>query len=78
MAQTTLIAGDIVKLRSGGPEMTITEIISKTPKMLGKPSQEREVNTIKTKWFDGTKLEYGQFKEPELMFIRNENDGFAG
>lgn len=78
MAQTTLMIGDIVKLKSGGPEMTITKIVSKIPKILNNPPREREINTIHTNWFDEKKLMFGEFKEPELVFIRNENDGFIG
>lgn len=74
MAESKFNDGDIVTLKSGGPDMTISEILTKKFKLDKSPAQEREVNTIKTKWFDGTKLEYGEFKEPELELATQTND----
>lgn len=76
MAKTNFEVGDIVQLKTGGPEMTVFKIDTKIPKLGNRPIEEREFNTIHTKWFDETKLEYGKFLEPELKFIRKESDGF--
>jgi uncharacterized protein YodC (DUF2158 family) len=76
MAKTNLEGGDIVQLKSGGPEMTITKIDTKIPKLGNRPIEEREFNTVHAKWFEGEKLEFGKFLEHELKFIRKETDGF--
>jgi uncharacterized protein YodC (DUF2158 family) len=50
---TTLKVGDTVKLKSGGPLMTITLI---------------ELNTVYCSWFnDKNELKYGQFSPDALI-----------
>jgi len=52
--------GDVVHLKSGGPEMTI--------KSLGVFSGKEGAVCV---WFAGTKLEKGVFSEPELELIKS-------
>lgn len=53
-------AGDIVTLKSGGPDMTVKEVIS--------PSQYGEkLLSYKCQWFAGKKLDSGIFPEVSLM-----------
>ncbi|CQR03487.1 DUF2158 domain-containing protein [Yersinia enterocolitica] len=53
-------AGEIVTLKSGGPEMTIKEVIS--------PSQYGEkLLSYRCQWFAGKKLDSGVFPEASLM-----------
>lgn len=59
MAKTTIFAiGDIVKLKSGGPEMTVQ--ITPDP-----PSK-----TYRCQWFAGKKLESGPFPEDSLELVK--------
>ncbi|RIV42279.1 YodC family protein [Flagellimonas pelagia] len=46
--------GDVVFLKSGGPEMTIYKV------------SERN-NQVGCKWFDGKELKYGAFIKEELQ-----------
>ncbi len=56
-------AGDIVRLRSGGPEMTVKEI----------PNNRRYSNNYLCQWFAGKKLESGQFNEESLEPVNMES-----
>lgn len=52
--------GDIVRLKSGGPDMTVTE-----------PSYDQ--TDWVCKWFGGKKLEHGQFPPEALEHVTKEN-----
>jgi uncharacterized protein YodC (DUF2158 family) len=56
--------GDVVQLKSGGPEMTI--------KSFGVFTGKEGAVCV---WFAGTKLERGVFSEPELKLIRSGEKG---
>ena len=49
--------GDIVKLKSGGPEMTVQKI------------PERSSHSYRCQWFAGKKLEAGVFPEGSLEIV---------
>lgn len=55
---TTFKVGDIVQLKSGGPEMTIQRL----------PSQHSSNYTCQ--WFAGKKLESGHFEEDSLQSLK--------
>lgn len=50
--------GDIVKLKSGGPEMTV--------------QKELAENHFRCQWFAGKKLESGPFPEGSLVLVTPE------
>lgn len=50
--------GDVVKLRSGGPEMTISSV----------PDSEYR-DYYHCQWFAGKKLESGNFQEEQLVQV---------
>lgn len=51
--------GDIVRLKSGGPEMTV--------------SQSATGGRIRCQWFAGKKLEFGDFQPSSLVLVQ-DND----
>ncbi|MGG4604257.1 YodC family protein [Paenalcaligenes sp. Me131] len=52
----SFVVGDIVKLKSGGPEMTVKIV-----------SEEHQIYTCQ--WFAGKKLEQGQFPGDSLVEV---------
>lgn len=52
--------GDIVQLKSGGPDMTVKERVSTVD------------NTYRCQWFAGKKLESGVFPEDSLKPIEEK------
>lgn len=69
MAQSNFIVGDVVTLKSGGPNMTINTIISRTVSFMGENTSELEVNEIKVQWFQDNALKKGTFTEPQLKKV---------
>ncbi len=59
-------SGDVVKLKSGGPNMTVQGYAAV---MAGKPSQ-----TVQCKWFAGAKSEASNFHEDMLLTVEEEKD----
>jgi uncharacterized protein YodC (DUF2158 family) len=61
--------GDVVQLKSGGPEMTVENIVgvttSKDQSFMYKTAGHSDGELI-CKWFSGSKLETGMFK-PETV-----------
>lgn len=55
--------GQVVKLKSGGPDMTIQDFY--TEKFSGK---------YRCQWFAGKKLENGVFPEQSLELVNDENE----
>jgi uncharacterized protein YodC (DUF2158 family) len=54
--------GDIVRLRSGGPEMTVQTL-----------AEDRQYNDhYRCQWFAGKKLESGNFQEESLEPVKPE------
>ncbi len=74
MAQSNFKVGDVVTLKSGGPDMTISQIITQTGGVLGIPVNELEINEIKVTWFNNGKLEQAKFTEPQLEKVENLPD----
>ncbi len=56
--------GDIVKLISGGPDMTIEKVLEK------KSMQSEE---YKCQWFAGKKLDYGFFSYESLEIVKKKS-----
>lgn len=64
MAQTNLKAGDIVTLKSGGPEMTINEVITSSYLF---ERIELDINKVKVQWFnEKDEVVEAEFTEPQL------------
>ena len=53
--------GDIVRLKSGGPEMTVKEF-----------RDHVQLRDYVCQWFAGKKLENGFFEEDSLEFVKDE------
>jgi uncharacterized protein YodC (DUF2158 family) len=64
--KNTFNVGDIVKLKSGGPEMTINAISThyETDEFTG---------TYTCQWFAGKKLDQGKFPEESLIPVVKES-----
>jgi uncharacterized protein YodC (DUF2158 family) len=60
--KTKYIVGDIVRLRSGGPDMTVQAI----------PEDENYKDFYRCQWFAGKKLESGNFQEESLDLVGPE------
>lgn len=58
MTTTNFSSGDIVKLKSGGPEMTV--------------QRELSDDRYRCQWFAGKKLESGEFPESSLVLVTKE------
>lgn len=59
--------GDIVRLKSGGPDMTIKEV--------GKHHSTGEfVGRYTCQWFAGKKLDDGTFPQPSLELVKAVNE----
>jgi uncharacterized protein YodC (DUF2158 family) len=54
--QSKFNVGDVVMLKSGGPEMTVSQIANNRGTLL-----------IRTTWFEGDELKHGQFVEDSLQ-----------
>ncbi|MCC6136113.1 MAG: YodC family protein [Candidatus Contendobacter sp.] len=63
--QSVFSVGDIVKLKSGGPDMTIKEVLTN---MQDKPS-----GSYKCQWFAGKKLDMGVFPHESLIDVAVES-----
>lgn len=61
--KTKYKVGDIVRLRSGGPEMTVQAI----------PDDREFRDQYLCQWFAGKKLENGNFKEESLEPVKPES-----
>jgi uncharacterized protein YodC (DUF2158 family) len=55
----TYSLGDIVKLKSGGPDMTVKEVISSMSGVFG--------GNYRCQWFAGKKLDMGVFPQESLL-----------
>jgi uncharacterized protein YodC (DUF2158 family) len=60
-SQINLAVGDIVKLKSGGPEMTVES------------PPHPPVETCRCQWFAGKKLESGSFPPESLQLVKGRN-----
>lgn len=58
------VIGDIVKLKSGGPEMTVKEAISNFG--------GEETGNYRCQWFAGKKLDNGVFPYESLVAVTKE------
>ncbi len=61
MAEEQFKSGDVVQLRSGGPKMTVNDIVS---------------GRVECMWFsEGNKLENGRFNKEALKLVTKSNSG---
>lgn len=68
--------GDVVKLKSGGPDMTVQSIVGVTTSKMETFAYNNSGFTegdIICKWFQGTKLESAIFKQQTLEKIEELN-----
>ncbi|SDM25168.1 DUF2158 domain-containing protein [Chryseobacterium taihuense] len=76
MAQSNFQVGDKVILKTGGPEMTIQDIITKDDIGFG-ASPELEINVVVVNWFNvNNDLKEAEFKEPQLEKVQNLTDEY--
>lgn len=59
MAKTKLVVGQTVRLKSGGPNMTISEVPDRSP--------ITDKSMVECQWFGGRKLERGWFPTVSLV-----------
>lgn len=64
MSKKIFKIGEIVRLKSGGPEMTID--------YLETPIGGREPEFVHCKWFGGRKLEHGRFNINAIVIAKEE------
>jgi uncharacterized protein YodC (DUF2158 family) len=64
--QEMYCVGDIVKLKSGGPDMTIRGV-------LDNPLSKEPTVNYKCQWFAGKKLDNGIFPQESLVKVENES-----
>ena len=66
--------GDVVQLKSGGPEMTVQDILGTTtskPQTFAYTTAGHSEGELICKWFAGNKLETGLFKPETLDIIED-------
>lgn len=61
------LVGTIVKLKSGGPEMTVQKVIANL--------NDQFTGSYKCQWFAGKKLEDGVFPEESLELMKTDSKG---
>jgi len=64
--QKKLQVGDIVKLKSGGPDMTIKDVHTDI--------HDEEIGTYRCQWFAGKKLDNGVFPLESLITVTKETE----
>jgi len=57
--------GDIVKLKSGGPDMTVKEVITNS-------LTDEFTGSYRCQWFAGKKLDMGVFPQESLVAVTAE------
>ncbi|MBP5947352.1 MULTISPECIES: YodC family protein [unclassified Pseudomonas] len=60
--------GTIVKLRSGGPDMTVEEIVRNF-------TTQQATGDVDCQWFAGKKLEKGRFPVASLELVKHDPKG---
>ena len=68
-SKVTYKIGDIVRLKSGGPSMTITQV--------HEPGPLDRIPTVNTSWFGGKKLENGHFPFDAIELVPAGSEGKA-
>lgn len=63
--KTTFSVGDIVKLKSGGPDMTVNDVRRNY-------DTKQETGMFGCQWFAGKKLDSGTFPFESLMLVTEE------
>lgn len=58
--------GDIVKLKSGGPDMTVKEVITNS-------TTDEFTGSYRCQWFAGKKLDMGVFPQESLLPVKTES-----
>lgn len=61
MSENNYDTGDLVRLKSGGPTMTV--------------AQQSDVSGVKCQWFAGKKMESGWFPPESLVTDTGDDDG---
>ena len=66
--------GDIVQLKSGGPKMTISEIVRRPNNQWVKDIREQVLidqfpEYVECKWFEGNDLRSGRFGEDAIKLV---------
>ncbi|MPW68525.1 MULTISPECIES: YodC family protein [Moraxella] len=60
--------GQVVKLKSGGPNMTVKAVLSDNPSMVMRYVTESK-DSYQYQWFAGKKLESGMFPHSSLIIV---------
>lgn len=69
MTERHFAIGEIVKLRSGGPRMTVEEVF---PPDAGDILDGKHSHSYRCQWFAGSKLQDGVFTEEGLELCSDE------
>jgi uncharacterized protein YodC (DUF2158 family) len=63
--QSTYKVGDIVKLKSGGPDMTVKDVLVDS-------ITDKKTGSYRCQWFAGKKLDSGIFPRESLVEVTDE------
>lgn len=76
MMATRFEVGDVVRLRSGGPSMTVVavDLADELVGLAGSPTQP----TYSTAWFAGAKRDGGGFPEAALVAVADDEPTGSG
>jgi uncharacterized protein YodC (DUF2158 family) len=65
--------GDVVRLKSGGPEMTVSHITLKGSTQAFGP-EKHEYTSYTCQWFAGSKAQHRSFREEILEPVKNADE----
>ena len=69
MENNTLEVGAVVRLKSGGPKMTVSQYPYN--KGNGQPTKVPTIKRVECDWFEGSELKTASFDERELDIVND-------
>ncbi len=61
--------GDVVKLKSGSPNMTIKRYMQNTAEQIIKRAEPSDSTMVECEWFEENKLKKGRFEQDLLVIV---------